>query len=172
MFRAAHQAMNTGDPSVSCDLAVRKARPSDVPAMHRIINHYAEQQLMLAKTHLQLYENLRDFSVATGPSAPCDILGCGALHLYWENLAEIRALAVLPGTARKGAGSVLVTQLIQEAREFGLQQIFVFTYVPRFFDRFGFKQVEHRSLPLKVYNECFHCPKFNTCDEVAMVLHL
>jgi len=162
----------TRDPPVSCAVSVRKARTSDVPAMHRIIDHYAQQQLMLPKTHLQLYENLRDYSVAVDPSDEAAALGCGALHLYWENLAEIRALAVRPGSARKGAGSALVARLIREAREFGLQQVFVFTYVPDFFARSGFKQVEHRSLPLKVYNECFHCPKFNTCDEVAMVLCL
>jgi len=173
MSQAAPQmVISTSDSSVSPEAQVRKARISDVPAMHGIINHYAEKQLMLAKTHLQLYENLRDYSAAVDPSDETLVLGCGALHLYWENLAEIRALAVQPGTARRGVGSALVTRLIQEAREFALDQVFVFTYVADFFARFGFRQVEHRSLPLKVYNECFHCPKFNTCDEVAMVLHL
>ena len=76
---------------------VRKARLSDVNDMFRIINHYAERQLMLPKTQLQLYENLRDYSIATDASAPDSVLGCGALHIYWENLAEIRALAVAPG---------------------------------------------------------------------------
>ena len=173
MSQAAPQlVISASDRSVSQEALVRKARISDVPAMHGIITHYAEKQLMLAKTHLQLYENLRDYSTAVDPSDETLVLGCGALHLYWENLAEIRALAVQPGTARRGVGSALVTRLIQEAREFALQQVFVFTYFPEFFARFAFKQVEHRSLPLKVYNECFHCPKFNTCDEVAMVLHL
>jgi amino-acid N-acetyltransferase len=139
--------------------------------MHRIINFYAEKQLMLPKTHLQLYENLRDFSVAEDAGAGT-ILACGSLHLYWENLAEIRAVAVSQGIRQKGIGSVLVDSLIEEARQYGLEQVFVFTYVPKFFSRFGFIQVEHRTMPLKVYNECFHCPKFNTCDEVAMVLHL
>ena len=152
--------------------AVRKARIADVAGMHRIINLYAEKQLMLPKTHLQLYENLRDFSVACDPSDPDQVQGCGALHIYWENLAEIRALAISPGVIQKGIGTRLVENLLQEAREYGLEQVFVFTYVPAFFGRFGFIQVDHRSMPLKVYNECFHCPRFNTCDEVAMVLHL
>jgi amino-acid N-acetyltransferase len=153
-------------------LKVRKARPADVPAMHRIINHYADQQLMLPKAHLQLYENVRDYTVAYDPSDCAAVLGCGALHIYWDDLAEIRAVAVLPGSAQKGIGTVVVDALIEEARDLGMEQVFVFTYVPRFFSRFGFIQVEHRSMPLKVYNECFHCPKFNTCDELAMVLHL
>lgn len=151
---------------------IRKARPSDVAALHRIINHYAEQQLMLPKTHLQLYENLRDYSVVVENANTQKVLGCGALHIYWENLAEIRAVAVAHGIRQKGIGSTLVEHLIEEARQYGLEQVFVFTYVPKFFSRFGFIQVEHRTMPLKVYNECFHCPKFNTCDELAMVLHL
>lgn len=151
---------------------VRKARVFNVEAMHRLINHYAGQQLMLPKTNLQFYENLRDYHVAVETPDDTRILGCGALHIYWTNLAEIRALAVLPDSAHSGIGTLLVNRLIEEARTFELERVFVFTYVPAFFGRFGFTEVEHRSLPLKVYNECFHCPKFNSCDEVAMVLQL
>jgi amino-acid N-acetyltransferase len=151
---------------------VRKAKLSDVPAVHKLINYYAERQLMLPKTHLQLYENLRDYSAVVDSLDDNAMLGCAALHIYWQNLAEIRAVAVSPETKAKGLGTMLVESLIQEAREYRLEQVFVFTYVPQFFSRFGFIQVDHRSMPLKVYNECFHCPKFNTCDELAMVLHL
>ena len=139
--------------------------------MHRIINHYAEKQRMLPKTELQLYENLRDYSVVTDAGQE-RVLGCGALHIYWENLAEIRAIAVDSGVVQKGLGSALVRNLLDEARGWNIRKVFVFTYEPGFFGRFGFKQVEHRALPLKVYNECFHCPKFNNCDEIAMVLEL
>jgi amino-acid N-acetyltransferase len=151
---------------------IRKARPADVNGMFRIINHYAEKQQMLPKTQLQLYENLRDYSIAAHASASNHILGCGALHIYWENLAEIRSLAVAPEMMHRGIGTSLVEQLLNEAREMEIQQVFLFTYDPVFFSRFGFIQVEHRTMPLKVYNECFHCPKFNKCDELAMVLHL
>jgi amino-acid N-acetyltransferase len=151
---------------------VRKARLTDVNEMFRIINHYAEIQQMLPKTQLQLYENLRDYSIATDSSAANRLLGCGALHIYWENLAEIRALAVAPEMTHRGIGTYLVELLLSEAREMQIEQVFLFTYEPRFFSRFGFIQVEHRTMPLKVYNECFHCPKFNKCDEIAMVLHL
>lgn len=153
-------------------LLVRKAGLNDVDFLHRIINHYAEAQRMLPKTQLQLYENLRDYSVAADPSYPHRLLGCGALHIYWENLAEIRALAVEPEIARKGIGTSLVRELLREARELGIEKVFCFTYEPKFFSRFGFVQVEHSTMPLKVYNECFHCPKFNSCDELAMVLYL
>ena len=153
-------------------VTLRKAALADVGALHAIINHYAAEQLMLSKTRLQLYESLRDYTVAVEGSDPSAVLGCGALHLYWEDLAEIRALAVRPGITQKGVGTTIVEELIDEGRSLGLARLFVFTYVARFFGRFGFVQVEHRSLPLKVYNECFHCPKFNTCDEIAMVLDL
>jgi len=151
---------------------VRKARLADVNEMYRIINHYAEMQKMLPKTQLQLYENLRDYSVAIDESTPNQLLACGALHIYWENLAEIRALAVAPGLTGKGIGTALVDRLLNEARELEIEQVFLFTYEPKFFSRFGFIQVEHSAMPLKVYNECFHCPKFSKCDELAMVLHL
>jgi amino-acid N-acetyltransferase len=156
--------------AASGKLITRKARLRDVGAMSRIINFYAAQQLMLHKTHLQLYENLRDFSVVEDASG--QILACGALHIYWENLAEIRAIAVSEGMNRKGIGRMLAEFLIEEARELGLEQVFCFTYVPKFFNSLGFIQVEHSVLPLKVYNECFQCPKFNMCDEIAMVLPL
>ena len=164
--------LHSVEPLPCREPAIRKARLSDVNDMFRIINHYAEKQLMLPKTQLQLYENLRDYSIATDESAPNRILGCGALHIYWENLAEIRALAVAPGITGRGVGTSLVMELLNEARGLEIEQVFVFTYEPKFFGRFGFIQVEHRTMPLKVYNECFHCPKFNKCDELAMVLHL
>lgn len=153
-------------------VGIRKAMPADVGQMCQIINQYAEKQVMLPKTHLQLYEFLRDYSVATDTTAAGSVLGCGALHLYWENLAEIRAVAVSPGITHRGVGTMIVESLLAEAREYHLEQVFVFTYAPKFFSRFGFIQVEHGTMPLKVYNECFHCPKFNTCDELAMILHL
>jgi amino-acid N-acetyltransferase len=159
-------------PSSSRAVIIRKARLADVNEMHRMINGYAETQLMLPKTQLQLFEHLRDYSVAAEASAPNHLLGCGALHIYWENLAEIRATAVAPGMTRKGIGTVLVDRLIAEARQMEIEQVFLFTYEPKFFHRFGFIQVEHNAMPLKVYNECFNCPKFNQCDEIAMVLHL
>jgi len=151
---------------------VRKAKLTDVADIFHLVNHYADQQIMLPKTHLQLYENLRDYSIVVDAASPSRLLGCGALHIYWQDLAEIRALAVAPEMRGKGIGAAIVEELIKEAQELELQQLFCFTYEPAFFSRFGFIQVEHSVLPLKVYNECFHCPKFTKCDELAMILHL
>ena len=97
------------------NLVVRKARLADVRAMHRVINHYAEKQRMLPKTELQLYENLRDYSVVTEADQE-GVLACGALHIYWENLAEIRAIAVDSDTVQKGLGTALVRNLLDEAK--------------------------------------------------------
>ena len=152
------------------EFITRKARLRDVGEISRIVNFYAALQQMLPKTHLQIYENLRDFSIVEDASGR--ILACGALHIYWENLAEIRAIAVVEGMSRKGIGTQLAESLIEEARELEIEQVFCFTYVPKFFNSLGFIQVEHSVLPLKVYNECFQCPKFNKCDEIAMVLQL
>ena len=166
------QSRNLAESGLELKPLVRKARLSDVAEMYRIINFYAELQRMLPKTELQLYENLRDYSVVTDTASTDRVLACGALHIYWENLAEVRAIAVDPDLARMHLGSLLVEKLLDEARDWQIERVFVFTYEPKFFGRFGFIRVEHRSLPLKVYNECFHCPKFNTCDEIAMVLDL
>ena len=151
---------------------IRKARPADVNEMHRIINYYADKQLMLPKTQLRLYEFLRDYTVATDASDSNKVLGCGALHIYWEDLAEIRAIAVDPEMGRSGIGTYIVKQLLSEARDLEIEEIFVFTYEPKFFNKFGFVEVDHGDLPLKVYNECFNCPKFNNCDEIAMVMKI
>jgi amino-acid N-acetyltransferase len=166
------QSAELAESGLGLKPSVRKARLSDVAGMYRIINYYAELQRMLPKTELQLYENLRDYSIVTDVSSQDRVLACGALHIYWENLAEIRAIAVDPDLSRMHLGSRLVEKLLNEAREWQIERVFVFTYEPEFFSRFGFVKVEHRALPLKVYNECFHCPKFNTCDEIAMVLDL
>ena len=128
--------LHSVEPFPGAQPLIRKARLSDVNDMFRMINHYAEQQLMLPKTQLQLYETLRDYSIAVEASAPNRVLGCGALHIYWENLAEIRALAVAPGMAKRGVGTHLVEELLKEARELEIEQVFVFTYEPKFFSRF------------------------------------
>ena len=171
MPESAQQSQAT-DPISGIQVEIRKARLADVAEMYKLINHFAETQLMLPKTQLQLYENLRDYSIAVDFTASNRLIGCGALHIYWENLAEIRALAIAPEMAKKGVGTALVKKLLAEAKDMGIEQVFVFTYEPKFFSHFGFVQVEHNTMPLKVYNECFNCPKFNTCDELAMVLHL
>ena len=150
-------------------LIVRKAAMRDIPAVLSLINSYAANGIMLPRTEFEMSENIRDFSVAYHG----DILaGCGALHFYTPISGEVRSLAVLPARKEHGIGRAIVEALEQEARENDLESIFAFTYVPQFFAKVGFSEIERGELPLKAWKDCLRCPKFNNCDEVAVLKKL
>lgn len=146
---------------------LRKARMSDVESIHRLINEYAGQGLMLGRSRNMLYENLREFTVVEEEGR---FLGTGALHIIWEDLAEIRALALEPDCQRRGIGRRLVEALIEEARSLEIGTVFALTYQTEFFAKCGFRMVAKEDMPQKVWKECINCPKFPHCDEVAMVM--
>ena len=150
-------------------MEIRKALTRDAIQIHALVNHYAGQQQMLPRTLLSLYENIRDFYVAVDNGR---VIGCSALHFTWGDMAEVRSLAVDANSGRSGIGRALVEANISEAREHGLVQVYAFTYVAEFFAKLGFRIVAHESMPRKVWMDCLNCPKFNCCDEVAMVLDL
>jgi amino-acid N-acetyltransferase len=147
-------------------LDLRKARMRDIPAMLRLINGYAAKAIMLPRTELDLAENIRDFTVAYSGG---DLAGCGALHYYTPTSAEVRSLAVADEFKGAGAGRAIVETLEEEAHASSLDAIFAFTYVPGFFRRLGFSEVERGDLPLKAWKDCMRCPKFHCCDEIAML---
>jgi amino-acid N-acetyltransferase len=148
------------------NLTVRKAGMADIHALLELINGYAANGIMLPRTELEMSENIRDFTVAySGPQ----LLGCGALHFYSPTSAEVRSLAVDPSVKTRGVGRVIVEALEQEALENDLHALFAFTYVPEFFRKVGFREVERGELPLKVWKDCLRCPKFQCCDEIAVV---
>ena len=147
------------------NVMIRQTQLSDVPGMLRLINDYAAQTIMLPRTELELCESLRDFLVAVEDG---ELVGCGALHFYTEHMAELRSLAVAPDHTRSGLGQSLVRQLLEQARQFGVDVVFVFTYVPGFFEKIGFQWVDRSALPLKAWKDCRRCPKFHACDEVAL----
>lgn len=156
------------------DLRIRKARPADVPPMLELINGYARAGLMLPRTEFEMCEHIRDFSVALAGQASMPVTaeqlaGCGALHFYTPQMAEVRSLAVSEKVKSAGVGRRIVEALIQEARDYGLDVVFAFTYVVPFFEKCGFQVVDRGSLPLKAWKDCVRCPHFNCCDEVAMV---
>jgi amino-acid N-acetyltransferase len=153
---------------------VLKAEVSDAMAIHDLINLYAQRGDMLPRTMGEVYENLRDFFVAESAAAEDagSFLGCVALHIVWSDLAEIKSLAVREDVQAKGLGSQLVEAAIGEARALGLERIFALTYRPAFFERLGFVQADVMTLPRKVWNECYRCPKFPSCNEIAVVLDL
>jgi amino-acid N-acetyltransferase len=139
---------------------------ADIHALLKLINDYASEGVMLPRTELEMSENIRDFTVAYSGS---QLLGCGALHFYTPTAGEVRSLAVDPKIKTRGVGRRLVESLENEARENGLHAIFAFTYVPDFFRKVGFQEVERGELPLKVWKDCLRCPKFQCCDEIAVV---
>jgi amino-acid N-acetyltransferase len=145
---------------------VRKARMRDVPALLRLINGYASQGIMLPRNEFEISESIRDFSVL---SAGNDLIGCAALHFYGPTMAEVRSLAVLPSSKGSGAGRMLMEALEREAVEFDLDALFAFTYVPGFFSKLGYHQVDRGELPLKAWKDCLRCPKFQACDEIAVL---
>ena len=146
--------------------AVRKAGMSDIGPLLDLINGYAAKGIMLPRTEFEMSENIRDFSVLYSGR---DLIGCGALHFYSPVVGEVRSLAVDPNWKTHGIGRLVVEALVDEARQFALDAVFAFTYVPGFFRKLGFEEVERGELPLKVWKDCLRCPKFQCCDEIAVV---
>ena len=148
------------------DITIRKATMSDIHALLSLINDYAANGIMLPRTEFEMSENIRDFSVAFMGER---LVGRGALHFYTPTSGEVRSLAVDPILKTRGVGRRIVEALETEAVENQLHAIFAFTYVPDFFRKVGFREVERGELPLKVWKDCLRCPKFQCCDEIAML---
>ncbi len=147
-------------------IEVRKAAMHDIPALLDLINGYAAKGIMLPRTEFEMSENMRDFMVAFAGN---QLVGCGALHFYSPTVGEVRSLAVAESHKTHGIGRMVVDSLVYEAKLYGLDAVFAFTYVPRFFARVGFHEVERGELPLKAWKDCLRCPKFQACDEIAVV---
>ncbi len=148
---------------------VEKARIDDPPRIVALVNHYADRRLMLPRSLNETYESLRDFFVWREEG---NLLGCAALHVSWQGLGEVRSLAVREDATGRGIGGRLVESCLDEARELGMHRVFALTYVPRFFERFGFQRYAKENLPHKVWADCLNCPKFPDCDEVALAVDL
>ncbi|MEZ5402726.1 MAG: N-acetyltransferase [Bryobacteraceae bacterium] len=146
-------------------MILRKATLRDIPEMLALVNTYAAQGAMLPRTEFELAEDIRDFVLAeTGGR----VAGCGALHIYTPTAAEVRSLAVHPEVKGTGVGRAIVEEVERQAREIGLASLFAFTYVPGFFAKLGYDQVDRGLLPQKAWKDCLRCPKFQACDEIAV----
>ena len=148
---------------------VEKGKIKDVPQMQQLINYFADKGEMLARSLSEIYENIRDYFVVRQGER---VIACVALHVSWSDLAEIKSLAVAEDYQKQGIGDQLVKACLKEAKELGIPTIFCLTYKPVFFEKFGFSQVDKAELPHKVWGECYRCPKFPDCDEVALIYHL
>ena len=147
-------------------MKVEKAKIPDVAQMHQLINQFAQSGEMLARPLSELYEDIRDYFVIKDGDK---VLACASLHVAWEDLAEIRSVAVGIDAQGKGLGAMLVEACLAEARELGIQTVFCFTYQPEFFKRHKFVDIDKMELPRKVWTDCFRCPKFPNCDETALI---
>lgn len=150
-------------------LKIRKANVPDIKAIQKLVNEFARREEMIPRSINELYENVRDFHVAEDDHR---IIAVCALHVLWEDLAEIRSLAVMKEYQRMGIGKKMVKRCLSDAKVLGARRVFVLTYRPSFFRELSFADVDKSSLPQKIWGDCIRCPKFPECDEHALILNL
>ena len=158
--------MNYKKTSNSKSWRIRKAGTRDVREIHRLVNSFAKREQMLPRSLNEIYETLRDHIVCEDNG---EVTGVCALHILWEDLAEIRSLAVKADAQRQGTGRKLVKSCISEAKRLGIERIFVLTYNPDFFRSLGFVDIDKSELPQKIWGDCLRCHKFPECDEFALI---
>lgn len=150
---------------------IRKATIRDVKAIHALLQRYGAKGELLPRPLSQLYDHLRDFRVCEDRSTG-QVIGCCALQFCWEDLAEIRSLAVHPEFRGRKIGAALVAEALAEAESFRIKKVFTLTYRPGFFQKLGFRYIDRSELPLKIWNDCMACVKFPNCDENALIIDL
>lgn len=150
-------------------MKIRSAKVSDVKAIQGMIAHYAEKKEMLPRSLNDIYENIQEYVVAEDKNK---VIGCCALHVSWEDLAEIKALAIAQHYQHKGIGTNLVRTLHKRALQLGINKVFALTFKPKFFLNLGYTQISREALPHKIWGECVKCPLFPDCGEVPLILEL
>ena len=145
---------------------IRQATIKDVKTIQNTLEYYAEKGLLLPRSLSDLYDNLRDFVVYEKAG---ETFGVSALHVCWDDLGEIRSLAVLPPHTKQGIGRELVSDCEKEAAKLGLKRLFTLTYQESFFAGLGYLTIDKSELPHKVWGDCLKCVKFPDCDEIAMI---
>ncbi|MDR2302103.1 MAG: N-acetyltransferase [Deltaproteobacteria bacterium] len=148
---------------------VEQAKVSDVPVIYGLLRSLSTQGLLLPRSYVDLYESLQTFKVARLPGDPGTVAGMGALQVAWEDLAEVRSLAVFPEYRGLGLGKAITAVLEGQAKSLGIKRMFVLTYVPEFFIKLGYRVVTLDSLPQKIWAVCFNCIHYPNCQEIALV---
>jgi amino-acid N-acetyltransferase len=154
---------------MKADMKVDRARVGDASSIHRLVSHFAEEGEMLPRALSEIYDGIRDYFVVRKEG---QIVACAALHVTWIDLAEIRSLAVDEQEQNQRVGSLLVQACLEEANELGIPRVFCLVRKPAFFEKHGFQLIDKKELPQKVWAECYRCPKFPDCDEIALIRHL
>lgn len=147
-------------------MKIRKAHIRDIKEIQKLVNEFARKEQMIPRSVNELYENIRDFFVAEEKKK---IIGACALHVLWEDLAEVRSLAVSSSHQKKGIGKKLVENCLSDAKALGIKRVFVLTYQAGFFRKLGFRDTDKAALPQKIWGDCIRCPKFPECDEFALI---
>jgi amino-acid N-acetyltransferase len=154
---------------MKADIKVNRARVGDASSVHQLISRFADKGEVLPRALSDIYDGIRDYFVVRKEGR---VVACAALHVTWVDLAEIRSLAVDEQEQKQRIGSLLVEACIDEAKELGIPRVFCLVRNPAFFKRHGFELIDKTELPQKVWAECYRCPKFPNCDEVALIRHL
>jgi amino-acid N-acetyltransferase len=154
---------------MKADVKVDRARVSDANSMHRLISHFADKGEVLPRALSEIYEDIRDYFVVRKRGR---VIACAALHVTWVDLAEIRSLAVDEQDQNQKIGSALIQACLEEAKELDIPKVFCLVRKPAFFEKHSFQPIDKTELPHKVWAECYRCPKFPDCDEVALIRHL
>jgi len=145
----------------------------DIKKIYSLLQYFADKDLLLGRSLSSLYDQLRDFSVyvekAEDDPDQEKLLGVCALHICWDNLAEIRSLAVTDGYQGKGVGRQLINKALSAADSYDITRVFTLTYQPEFFRKFGFEDIDKSELPHKVWSDCIQCSKFPDCNEEALM---
>ena len=154
---------------MKADIKVDRARVGDASSVHRLISRFADKGEVLPRALSEIYDGIRDYFVVRKGGR---VVACAALHVTWVDLAEIKSLAVDEEEQKQRIGSLLVQACIDEAKELGIARIFCLVRKPAFFEKHGFQLIDKAELPQKVWAECYRCPKFPNCDEVALIHHV
>ena len=147
---------------------IKKVWISDVKEIYKLLSIFSDRGEILPRSLSEIYDNLRDYCIYCQGEQEA-IVGTCAVHVSWEDLAEIRSLTVKEEFTKRGIGRKLVERCIAEARELGIHRVFVLTYKKEFFEKLGFHLVDKASLPHKIWADCLKCVKFPDCDETAMM---
>ncbi|MDP8217018.1 MAG: N-acetyltransferase [Candidatus Kaelpia imicola] len=150
-------------------MEIEKARVENGVDIYNLINEAAKEYDVLPRALGYIYENIRDFWVISGKN---EIIGCIALHFTWEDLAEIKSLVLDSSFKGDNMGASLIVEALREAQRYKVKKVFVLTFIPEYFKKFGFEKVDKSKLPHKIWAECINCPKFPNCNEEAMIKEL
>jgi amino-acid N-acetyltransferase len=151
---------------------IRKPSIAEAGEIKKLIDPFVKEGIILPRSLHSLYTTIRDFWVGSMDGDPSLITGCCALHISWIDLAEIRSLAVRKEFQGNGAGTELVNACLKDARDLGLKRVFTLTYIPEFFKKMGFSEVDKAKLPNKIWADCIHCQYFPDCREIALMYDL